>query len=201
MVYPNPQIYHPLKTIFVHVPKTAGTSIERTLLQGANTVVGGHTTAVGYRNKYPEAFASYFKFSILRDPVDRFVSAYCYLKGRTLLNALNNERVHQCDSLGDFVRMIDREPEILNQIVHLIPQHRFVCDAQGQVLVDQICYFEDLPAAWELLSGKIGIPHVPLGKMNVSRRPADICLTDPALVAAIRRHYARDYDLFHFSRS
>ena len=73
MLYPNPQIYHHLKTIFVHVPKAARTSIEKHLRKTDQDVVGGHTTALAYRRKYPEEFATYFKFTVVRDPKQKLV--------------------------------------------------------------------------------------------------------------------------------
>src|SRR5437588_5671820 len=74
MLYPNPQIYHRLKTIFVHVPKTAGTSIERHLQMQdcASGPIGGHTTASAFQRHFPDAFGEYFKFAVVREPVDRF---------------------------------------------------------------------------------------------------------------------------------
>ena len=68
MLYPKPQIYHDLKAIFVHVPKTAGTSIERQLAESSGIEIGGHTTAPAFRRAYPKEFASYFKFTVVREP-------------------------------------------------------------------------------------------------------------------------------------
>ena len=46
-MYKNPQIYKNLKCIFVHVPKTAGTSIENSIrdINDKNQVIGGHSTS------------------------------------------------------------------------------------------------------------------------------------------------------------
>ncbi len=89
MVYPNPQIYPHLKAIFVHVPKTGGTSIERTLRESPEQVVGGHTTALGYRKKFPDEFAEFFTFAVVRHPATRFLSAWRYLRAMPVNPALN----------------------------------------------------------------------------------------------------------------
>lgn len=197
MLYPNPQIYHHLKTIFVHVPKAAGTSIEKHLRKTDKDVVGGHTTALAYRRKYPEEFATYFKFAVVRDPVDRFVSAYSYLKQMAVHAALNNQIVHNCESMGHFVEKAQASPKILTDIVHLMPQHQFVCDQKGEILVDSVFRYENLENAWREICKRIGIPPDPLAKLNPSRRVAKEEITED-VVSLVRGVYARDYEIFAY---
>lgn len=199
MVYPNPQIYHLLRTIFVHVPKTAGTAIERALLQGRKGTVGGHTTALGYRSTYPEAFENYFKFSIIRHPVDRFVSAFYYLRQQKIHPALNNQVIHECDTIDEFVKRVEVEPDLVQKIVHLLPQHMFLCDAGGLILVDQVYDYDKLLEAWADISERIGITYIPLTKINVSQRRGNFKLS-AHVVNLVRKLYALDYDIFKFNQ-
>ncbi|MCW0219427.1 MAG: sulfotransferase family protein [Prosthecobacter sp.] len=199
MVYPNPQIYQQLRTIFVHVPKTAGTAIERALLQGSKGTVGGHTTALGYRSTYPEVFEHYFKFSVIRHPVDRFVSAFYYLRQQKIHPALNNQVIHECDTIDEFVKWVEMNPALVQKIVHLLPQHMFLCDAEGLILVDQVYDYDKLPEAWADISERIGITYIPLVKINVSQRPGNF---KPSMhvVNLVRKLYALDYDIFKFNQ-
>ena len=80
-------IYDKYKCIHIHIPKTAGTSITKAL-HGKDFVLFDtnkkiwrqHATALETREHYgKEKWDSYFKFSIVRNPFDRLVSAYNWL--------------------------------------------------------------------------------------------------------------------------
>ena len=198
MLYPNPQIYHHIKTIFVHVPKAAGTSIERHLRLSDKDVVGGHTTAMAFRAKYPEVFDSYYKFSVVRHPVDRFVSAYSYLKEHPIHPALNNEVIHESGSLDRFVDMVRASPTILGNIVHLMPQSRFICDNEGKVLTDSVYRFENMEEAWKQICERIGITHAPLARLNPSHREALDQDSQDSLISLVTDYYKEDYARFSY---
>ena len=190
MLYAHPQIFHPLKTIFVHIPKSAGTSIETRLCSRGQTV-GGHSTALGFRRGYPTEFASYFKFAVARDPVERFLSAFHYLRQMPVHPALHNQFAHDCVSPEEFAGKLT--PAALGAIVHLLPQWRFVCDERGAILVDAVYRFEAMEAAWSEICDRIGLKHEPLARLNRSRRPAASQEATPAVLSFVKEFYARDF--------
>lgn len=67
-----------LKCIFVHIPKTAGISISRSIF---GNLGGGHTKIRDYELIFSaKDFNNYFKFTFVRNPWDRIFSAYRFLK-------------------------------------------------------------------------------------------------------------------------
>lgn len=64
------------KTIFVHVPKNAGTSITNAFQMEDF----GHHYWYYYAEKYPTEWHDYQKFAIIRNTWDRFVSCYEYAR-------------------------------------------------------------------------------------------------------------------------
>jgi hypothetical protein len=77
-------IYNNIKCIYVHIPKTGGQSISKMLSQAEllckneNNCELEHLTMSMILNRLkPE---SYFKFAIVRHPVDRLVSEYFFSK-------------------------------------------------------------------------------------------------------------------------
>ncbi len=198
MLYPHPQIYHHLKTIFVHVPKTAGTSIEQQLKQSKSDPVGGHTTALAYKRKYPECFDTYYKFTVTRDPLDRFVSAYCYLREFPIHAALQNEVVHKHDSLAAFVTAVESDRSLISKIVHLMPQHQFVCDTQEKVLVDTVYRFERLEEAWGDICRRLGLGPIAMVKMNRSKYERAPAGHREQARGLVRELYAKDYEIFQY---
>jgi hypothetical protein len=200
MVYPNPQIYHHLRVIFVHVPKTAGTAIERALRESPLDPVGGHTTALGYRGRFPGEFATYFKFAVVRHPVSRFLSAWSYLRGTPVHPALNNAGIHACGSFEKWMRQVRDDPGLLDHIVHLLPQHRFVCGTSGELLVDRLYRFETLEEAWDDICERLGLPKAPLPRINPSRLKPGIRLEESER-EWIAEHYTGDFGLGGYGRT
>ncbi len=200
MVYPNPQVYHHLKAIFVHVPKTAGTSIEQSLLPASSGTVGGHTTALGFRSKFPREFAEYFTFGMVRHPAPRFTSAYRYLAQEPIHPALGNRIVHECKTLGRFLDRIRGEPEIVERIVHLWPQHRFLCDETGEILVDRVFRFEKLDEAWVEIAAKLKVVLPILPRLNKTGKAPSADMGTSQVNRFVQHHYAQDFAVFGFNR-
>ncbi|HSH75802.1 MAG TPA: sulfotransferase family 2 domain-containing protein, partial [Longimicrobiales bacterium] len=66
------------RCIFVHIPKCAGFSVARSLF---GNLAGGHLTVRKYQMIYRRReFSEYFKFTFVRNPWDRVVSAFFFLK-------------------------------------------------------------------------------------------------------------------------
>ena len=63
--------------IFVHVPRVAGTSIAQTLYGQRCT---RHYSIRYYKTVAPEFWAAADSFAVLRDPFDRFASAYAFVR-------------------------------------------------------------------------------------------------------------------------
>jgi len=88
-------IIHPYKAIFVHIPKTGGTSVSKVMRKcaGDNRLPKEqrdakqawkslkHSTIQNYEKKcpHPQLFKEYFKFAFVRNPWDLTFSLYNYL--------------------------------------------------------------------------------------------------------------------------
>ena len=69
------------KTIFVHIPKNAGTSIETLFMNNSFRVQPNkHADIYEIKRKFKNSYNSYRKFTIIRNPYDKMVSWYFYLK-------------------------------------------------------------------------------------------------------------------------
>lgn len=125
-------ISHQYKCIFIHISRTAGTSIEQTIC-GKNwwqiNKDTKHITASKAKELYKDYWSSYFKFSIIRNPWDRIVSCYHYLwykkkyPNQDLEYMLNNFEppsweqdgiIEYTDIIGDELNFIGRYENLLD---------------------------------------------------------------------------------------
>lgn len=70
-------ISHELKCIFIHIPRTAGSTIERSLVTQDWWKIDAktkHLTASQAKKIYSEYWNDYFKFSFVRNPYSRMLS-------------------------------------------------------------------------------------------------------------------------------
>lgn len=207
-------ISHDKRCIFVHIPKTGGTSVEDAIWgpdRSARTAADlwyGHIAPD--RNKYQadglqhllatqirqevgsEVFDSYFKFSFVRNPWDRCVSEYAYMRERPDLRDLIGMRA-DC-SFPDFLRLIQQVEH-----VHWYEQCQFVMDEDGRLLVDFLGRFESFEADLRGVLCRLGveastIPH----EMKGGRGPYQDYY-DAASRDVVARLYRRDIESFGYS--
>ena len=75
------------KTIFIHIPKNAGTAIKDFFNKDKDKLciplgkINKHDTIRQVKLKEPKLYSSFRKFAIVRNPYDRTLSWYSYLKG------------------------------------------------------------------------------------------------------------------------
>ena len=80
-------ISHELKCIFIHIPRTAGSSIERTLVGNDWWNIDRktkHLIASQAKKLYSEYWNDYFTFSFVRDPYSRMLSMTTFNKMRKI---------------------------------------------------------------------------------------------------------------------
>lgn len=173
---------------FVKIPRTGTQSINMILRQKM-----GHRTAVEWRHRYKKKWEDAFKFTIVRHPFTRFVSAW-----------------HHCDHIRADYHGVDYGDSIIdiNEFVRQMiiprplrivfkPQYLYVYDGD-ELLVDKVYKFEQLDEAWEDIKEKVGIdkdtklPHLhqTLGKKDELNRLSKKILAECYKVDFERFNYA-----------
>jgi hypothetical protein len=158
------QISHKYKCIFIHIPKSAGTSIETSPIffdskETTGKAPAGHTSCLQFQNLFPNEFKEYFKFSFVRNPWDRLVSAYFHYR-QNILNygdKKNYEKyLYKYDSFDEFIRKFVNEDNIY-KIIHLKPQYEFLCDCNNNIMVDFVGRVENIEKDFKIICKKIGV--------------------------------------------
>lgn len=160
------------KFIFVHVPKTAGSSIESAFADFSDDKIQHlynqgvllrfkHASAQQLRRRVGNAvWSQYFTFSIVRNPWDIAVSMYFYMKDIQP----HLERVNGAMARDRFKTMMEDSQHMefgpwLEKNAHLLdlPQAGFLADNKGNILVEHIGKVENITNDFEYICKKIGV--------------------------------------------
>lgn len=186
-----------LKAIFLHVPKTGGTTVKRLLginqLNSENPELipsPQHLTCALLRLKMgPEKYDSYFKFTFVRNPWSRLVSDYFWRQ------AVSRRRVNMTFSgFTAFVEGVVCAGRFYDQRFddHFIPQIEYTKDA------DRIFRFERFADGVKSAARLLGVEvkHVP----DKRARPYDNYweFYDAASRARVETIYQQDIDAFGY---
>ena len=142
--------------IFIHVPKAAGTSISHAIY-GKNM---GHYSALFYRDISKRQFEKYFSFAVVRNPWERVVSAYEFVRQNgTDLVRPNHDDDFSNDEFASFETFVTQwlcRVKLSEKDTVFQPQYEFICDTAGEVIVDYVGKIEQLDVTLEYVSAQLG---------------------------------------------
>jgi len=196
-------ISHTHKCIFVHIPKTAGTSLiniletsefswPRGYLKHSKSPKKGRLDKILSRSKHD--INDYFKFAFCRNPYDRIVSVWKYLSfvhsGRGMRNNL----------FPEFKNFIKLGLNINNRHWqwHYYPQYYHICSKNRNSDIDYVGRFENLQEDFNVVCDKIGIPRQKLPHKNKSNHKHYTEYYDDETKQVVAEKYAKDIEHFGY---
>lgn len=169
---------HELECIFLHVPKAAGTSLRKSVYHSKSF----HIPSLRYKAVCPVRFESYFKFFFVRNPWDRLLSAYEYLKIKCRADmsfpdhrwAASN--LTKYNSFAEFVSSLEHGGmrKKVKQYIHFRDQLDWICDSDTSrtLLVDFVGRYETIQRDYERLGEILGLSgSLPVERQNL--KPKD----------------------------
>lgn len=209
--------YKDLKTLFVHIPKNAGTSVTKMLdscseypVSSSGIAQFGNDTGAGkiyhrklsqyyYENSISnqlydlttEELSTFFKFAVVREPLDRLGSLYRYL--------IRSNRIEKDTTVNKFFlnwipKTLDNPEAYLHYFV--APQYDFV-SINGEIAVDKVFYYENLDEELGYLKSKIGFVGS-LGHLNSTKLGKYVDVSSTTLIKkVVDKYYENDYKFFY----
>jgi hypothetical protein len=190
------------QAIFIHIPKTAGTSVLAGL--EAPQAFDTHAPSQTYRWADPALFARAYKFTFVRNPWDRFASAFHFMKEGTsweLQQKWAREHIGTL-SFADFTRRL-RNPLFRASVMaerFFWPQTFWLGGVGSVTGADEIFRFEELHASMRTLRVRFGLDPTPeTPHMRKGDQPNFKTLYDDELTAIVGRLYHRDIEALGYS--
>lgn len=195
IIRPKLNFDHSNKILFIHIPKTGGTSIATALYGKASS----HPTLRDYYLSNKKHTNNYFKFCVVRNPYDRVISTYSHISNRpnSVSKVILKEwKKHKISSFDDFINCMDKDcsyKQLRNKIVHLRPQVEMI--RYKKVKIDKIYKFENFDEIVKELNSKYQIQ---IKKLNTSPRTKfDIRLSERNRKVIIKR-FKDDFIFFNY---
>ena len=198
-----PEAIREAKALFIHTPRTAGSSITNalppTVLRHSHLSIYDHRVLLG-RARCDELF----KFGFVRNPWDRLVSSFFHLK-RGGNHAKDQEwaatHLSAYDDFEPFVTNWLNEKSIYSRVWHFLPLAHFVClPGQKKHALDHLGRFETLADDFAAVSRKLGTELVLPHTNHAPRKHEDYrAFYTPKTREIVARVYAADIRAFDYS--
>lgn len=197
--------YFRKKAFFVHIPKNGGNSVFKTITKVSKNVklINHDKRSVDFKLlKDYDLKGSNFSFTFVRNPWDRVVSAYLFLKsGGVNRNDSDDfdKYLKRFNSFTDFVMNFDEK--ILDQI-HFSQQYEWVCDDKDNLIVDFVGRFEHLQKDFDEVCQILNLPNIPLLHSNKTKnKPKNHYSSyyNNETKQIIEQKYIKDIEMFEYS--
>lgn len=142
-------INHEKKLIFIHIPKNAGTSIIKAM--GVENLYMDKTIKE-YKEHYEDYWNEYKKFTVVREPIDRFISAYKFARmnesgwfsatGEEGLEKHHHYELCNEMNINEYISYLYKNPEKFNRWT--APQTFIISNENGEREIDYYVRYENL---------------------------------------------------------
>jgi hypothetical protein len=203
-------ISHSRKFLFIHIYKTAGSSLEtilapmcsfrhsrkcrfKHLLLGWPDLFSDdfhrHADALEVKAAlHQQVHGKYFAFSFVRNPFAWLVSHYHYICQHP-----EHHQHHMVTAMDGFAMFARWRVDI-----NARTQKSFIYDAQGQVLVDFIGKCESMNRDFSVIAEKAGVPAQEVPYTNVSKRQPIATYYDKDTERLVAKHWSEDFVTFGY---
>jgi hypothetical protein len=194
------------RCIFVHIQKTGGDSV-RSILGGDRKDKHKHRTAVELRAVYGHsAWRDCYTFAFVRNPWDRLVSWWSmigvvrsmYRMGDTL-NAFQRYVLDNANNFEEFLTRCGEEISDSDGRKGIFRnQIEYLCDENGEVIVDFIGRYGRLQLDMDYVANRIGLDRFILPHLNRSQHKRYPEYYTSELVELVSERFRKDLDAFGY---
>lgn len=201
--YPYKPFMHRYRCVFIHIPKTAGSSF---LSLFNDSGARWHLSWLHYFRANQRCFKQYYKFTVVREPVARLFSAYnyCLLGGNQSTLDLALQQVIKDNSVdfNSFIINLLSADFILQQELFL-PQYLYIFDRQLTCKVDKILRYEQLAIEWPAIAVKYNFPsQLPVvnatNSLAQSQKLSPFDTINETALTKVRQLYQKDFELLNY---
>ncbi len=204
----SPYLEHNIKNefIFVHIPKNAGIFIQKYLFPDKPRT--GHHPITQFKYTDRDKFKMFYKFAFVRNPWDRLVSTYYFVKqggennSERAIIEWSQKYLTYIDSFEKFIYKL-KSMNFANKVLsfkHFIPQYKWIYDERNCLVMDFVGKVEKLKNDLEIIQQKLGFKRpIKLEKENKSIHKPYRELYNSKMKKIVSKLYEKDIKLFNYT--
>ena len=201
-------VSHQYRCICIHIPKTAGKRVQKCF--GLDSWQKHKDLCRYARELGPRVFASYYKFTMVRNPWERLLSDYNFQQKK---DAPAGQKLFTRDERGrrrrfhEWVEAVLSDPwrygpdqwgaEVSADIHRWSPQLDWI-SLEGKVAVDRVLRLENLPEDFTALCRRLGLPSRELPCCNWKFHWHYSHHYDGATQRWVEQYYEKDIETFRY---
>ena len=193
------------KIIFVHIPKTGGTSVEKLFDDSfygwdeKRSLWKQHCSIYQMQSVYGIDIRSYYKFAIVRNPWDRAVSDYKWWTrpSSPFFNFLKNTTLEDYLLIHNGYEKINHLNDSTGRADHFYTQYSFV-EIDGRNCIDRIIRFENLQQDFNLVCDEVGERRQQLPHTNKTNRKHYSEYYNQKTIDIVSQKYHKDIEYFDY---
>jgi len=197
------------KFIFIHIPRTGGTSIETIFKKryGVSIPERKHRTILFYKENpsYTNEEKQYRSFTFIRNPWVRTVSLFLLAK---MLDRDHPLRPYTFNGFKGFVLELPKimsNPKSYKPNVYksVRPMYDFIMNKNDELVIDWVGQYEYYLEDWDTINSKIGVPPIKLPRVKYTRGSnidnIDGFYTSKQLKDIVAEVYKEDIEFFGYT--
>ena len=178
--------------VFIHIPRNGGTSIATALYREGVS----HVTAKALYHNSEQEFRALPSFSIVRNPIDRFISSYRFIRrGGARLVKLSpywNRQFADINDINSLICACEKQVDINRFEYTLRPQYGFLHSRGGDLLIEHLFTLDADNLKLLKFLARFDVHRLPL--LNESEKLELFVTKDQA--KRIQRLYSQDWQLY-----
>lgn len=189
------------KLLFVHISKTGGSSMHNYLRQIGGTKHDRLATTLKQNLNFDPKYQNYRKFSIVRNPWDRVLSAYTFYRSRKTADFLLNKDIE----FNDWIKIIYKPKhkdlthhKLSVQLLQIGNQYDWLTDHQNKICMDFILRFENINKDFDEFTQKFNLPQQKLPHKNKSKHKNYTEIYDDESIDIVSKFCKKDIEYFKY---
>jgi hypothetical protein len=195
------------KFLFIHIQKTAGTSIRENLMKNRGTELFHYPHTLLKHVRLNDEQERFFKFAFVRNPWDRLYSWYIMIKAIGPTTIFYRYILENSNDFSGFLRLTDIikddyiklfNTKITNYKCIAFNQLDYITDHTGSLNIDFIGRFENLEEDYKSVCDILKLNNIPLEHLNQTKRGNYRSIYKDTDIELVYQMYKRDIDYFGY---